>query len=214
MVRFTASALLAFAVSASLVSAQLPDPNGAKNIGVPLGQTIGGQCLSSGNCAQNSGDPTAVTCCAFLVRDGQETIGVCSSSKADVPFQAGKQGCGFGDGASSAPAASIATTSAAPSSTATFFVTTTITPSSTATATNSGPLPTVTLSTVRDDQGPANVGKKNHLQFVQGVCTSDDDCQSTCCSGGVCRNEPALQNGQVCGFVAQLVQARAMKWTA
>ncbi|KAI0141577.1 hypothetical protein GGR57DRAFT_404437 [Xylariaceae sp. FL1272] len=212
MVRFTTSALLAFAMSASIVSAQLPDPNGAKNIGVFEGQTIGGQCLNTENCAQNSGDPTAKACCAFLVRPGQETIGVCSSSKAENPFQQGKQGCGFGDGASSAaPAAS----SVATSSIATSSVATATTPAITATATYSGPLPTITLANVQDGQGKGSVNSKNHTQFVTGVCTSDADCESSCCASGICRNEPALAGtGLVCGFVAELVTARAVTWTA
>ncbi|KAG8167266.1 hypothetical protein KVR01_002955 [Diaporthe batatas] len=60
---------------------------------------------------------------------------------------------------------------------------------------------------VADGQGPANVGVDG-AQFVTGICTSDANCASGCCvlGGGknpdvaVCRNEPALQAGESCGF--------------
>ncbi len=56
------------------------DPAGAKNVGNGVGQQfIGGQCLSSKDCASG--------CCAF-------PCGICSGPGAQ--FQAGKQGCGFG----------------------------------------------------------------------------------------------------------------------
>jgi hypothetical protein len=63
------------------------DPAGEKNVGNGRGgQFIGGQCLSTADCASG--------CCAF-------PCGICSGPGAQ--FQAGKQGCGFG-GAKAAPA--------------------------------------------------------------------------------------------------------------
>jgi hypothetical protein len=57
------------------------DPAGAKNVGNDQGlQFIGGQCLSAADCAS--------ACCAL-------PCGICSGPGAQ--FQAGKQGCGFGD---------------------------------------------------------------------------------------------------------------------
>jgi hypothetical protein len=57
------------------------DPAGAKNVGNGRGQQfIGGQCLKAADCASG--------CCAF-------PCGICSGPGAQ--FQAGKQGCGFGD---------------------------------------------------------------------------------------------------------------------
>jgi hypothetical protein len=58
-----------------------------------------------------------------------------------------------------------------------------------------------------DGQGPNNVGVDG-AQFVTGVCTSDANCASGCCvlGGGkdpnvaVCRNEPALEPDESCGF--------------
>jgi hypothetical protein len=55
------------------------DPAGAKNVGNGKGeQFIGGQCLSTADCASG--------CCAF-------PCGICSGPGAQ--FQAGKEGCGF-----------------------------------------------------------------------------------------------------------------------
>jgi len=65
------------------------DPAGAKNVGNGKGtQFIGGQCLSSADCASG--------CCA-------NPSGICSGVGAQT--QAGKTGCGFGDGATSSAAA-------------------------------------------------------------------------------------------------------------
>jgi hypothetical protein len=56
------------------------DPAGEKNVGNGHGeQFIGGQCLSTADCASG--------CCAF-------PCGICSGPGAQ--FQAGKEGCGFG----------------------------------------------------------------------------------------------------------------------
>ncbi|KAI1103478.1 hypothetical protein F4804DRAFT_333235 [Jackrogersella minutella] len=82
MVQISFLAILAIAIPALAVT---PDPAGAKNVGNGKGvQFIGGQCLSSADCAS--------TCCAFVT--GQN-IGVCSGLGAQT--QAGKAGCGFGD---------------------------------------------------------------------------------------------------------------------
>ncbi|RYP64116.1 hypothetical protein DL770_009250 [Monosporascus sp. CRB-9-2] len=82
----TFSAVFLFALSVlALPSPQLtPDPAGDQNIGNGAGgQFIGGACLSSADCAS--------ACCATL-----NGAGICSGVGAQ--FQAGKQGCGFGDG--------------------------------------------------------------------------------------------------------------------
>lgn len=60
---------------------------------------------------------------------------------------------------------------------------------------------------VGDGQGPNNIGVDG-AQFVTGICTSDANCASGCCvlGGGkdpnvaVCRNEPALEADESCGF--------------
>ncbi|KAI0376711.1 hypothetical protein F5Y04DRAFT_285653 [Hypomontagnella monticulosa] len=86
MVRITFFAVLAAVIPALAVPIS-PDPAGEKNIGNGQGtQFIGGQCLSSADCAS--------TCCAVVT--GQN-FGLCSGLGAQ--FQAGKAGCGFGDGA-------------------------------------------------------------------------------------------------------------------
>jgi hypothetical protein len=57
------------------------DPAGERNVGNGRGQQfIGGQCLGAEDCASG--------CCAL-------PCGICSGPGAQ--FQAGKQGCGFGD---------------------------------------------------------------------------------------------------------------------
>ncbi|KAI5857475.1 hypothetical protein GGS23DRAFT_600807 [Durotheca rogersii] len=101
MVRITSLATLALS---TLSLALTPDPAGEKNVGNGQGvQFIGGQCLSSADCAS--------TCCAVVTG---ESFGVCSGLGAQ--FQAGKAGCGFGDAASpvSGTAAPSASSSAAP----------------------------------------------------------------------------------------------------
>ncbi|KAL7625912.1 hypothetical protein AAE478_005136 [Parahypoxylon ruwenzoriense] len=108
MVRITFLAILALSAT---VLAVTPDPAGEKNIGNGQGaQFIGGQCLSSADCAS--------TCCAVVTG---EDFGVCSGLGAQ--FQAGKAGCGFGDGASAQPAssASPAATSGAAKTNGTAF---------------------------------------------------------------------------------------------
>lgn len=62
------------------------DPAGVKNVGNNAGkQFIGGQCLSTADCASG--------CCAL-------PCGICSGPGAS--FQNGKQGCGFGGGSAAA----------------------------------------------------------------------------------------------------------------
>ncbi|KAI2465261.1 hypothetical protein F4781DRAFT_435612 [Annulohypoxylon bovei var. microspora] len=91
MVRIAFLAFLAVAIPA-LASPISPDPAGAKNVGNGKGiQFIGGQCESSADCAS--------TCCAVVT--GQN-FGLCSGLGAQT--QAGKAGCGFGDGAAAATA--------------------------------------------------------------------------------------------------------------
>ncbi|CAI0654899.1 unnamed protein product, partial [Colletotrichum noveboracense] len=84
MVRFSVAAALFAASVLAAPSPLSPDPAGAKNVGNGQGaQFIGGACLSSKDCAS--------TCCATL-----NGAGICSGLGAQ--FQAGKTGCGFGDG--------------------------------------------------------------------------------------------------------------------
>ncbi|KAI1443006.1 hypothetical protein F5Y02DRAFT_420443 [Annulohypoxylon stygium] len=91
MVRIAFLAFLSVAIPA-LASPISPDPAGAKNVGNGQGiQFIGGQCESSADCAS--------TCCATVT--GQN-FGLCSGLGAQ--FQAGKAGCGFGDGAAASTA--------------------------------------------------------------------------------------------------------------
>jgi len=79
------------------------DPAGVKNVGNGQGkQFIGGQCLSTADCASG--------CCAG-------PSGICSGPGAST--QAGKTGCGFGGGSSSpAPAAPSGSSPAAAPATA------------------------------------------------------------------------------------------------
>ena len=91
IVNTLALAVAAVHAAPHLTARQLPDPaikdkkgSDPKLIGKQL---INGECVNSLNCQSG--------CCATLPRGGQ-TIGVCSGPGAQ--FQAGKQGCGFGDG--------------------------------------------------------------------------------------------------------------------
>ncbi|KAI2613348.1 hypothetical protein GGR54DRAFT_642920 [Hypoxylon sp. NC1633] len=82
MVRIALLATLAIAIPALAIPLG-PDPSGAKNVGNGKGtQFIGGQCLSSADCAS--------TCCAAVAN---QTFALCSGLGAQ--FQAGKTGCGF-----------------------------------------------------------------------------------------------------------------------
>ncbi|KAK9783649.1 putative Biotrophy-associated secreted protein 2 [Seiridium cardinale] len=177
MVRIIFSAALLFAASVFAAPAT-PDPSGDKNIGNAAGlQFIGGECLSSKDCA-------ATACCAF----NNNGRGICSGLGAQT--QAGKTGCGFGDGgassAVSSSAASVATGPAAAPAAA---------PATGSTA--------VTIDT--SAPGAANVGTGNGQQFITGQCLSDADCASACCANpkGVCSAVAVASDSgkQGCGFV-------------
>lgn len=130
-----------------------PDPSGDKNIGNAAGvQFIGGACLSSADCAS--------TCCASL-----SGAGICSGLGAQ--FQAGKQGCGFGDGAAAPPSAPSAVPSRLARPARPSFV----------------PVPGGRVgggggSVNASLPGSQNVGNGNGSQFITGQCLSDADCRS------------------------------------
>ncbi|OHE92602.1 biotrophy-associated secreted protein 2 [Colletotrichum orchidophilum] len=169
MVRFSIAAAFFAASALAIPNPLTPDPSGAKNVGNGKGvQFIGGACLSSKDCAS--------TCCATL-----NGAGICSGLGAQ--FQAGKQGCGFGDGgaAGAAPAASQGAGQATPSMEA-----------AAGSGSNAG------------SGTSSNVGAGNGQQFITGQCLSDADCASGCCNGpkGACAARAvATENGKAgCGF--------------
>ncbi|GJD00494.1 biotrophy-associated secreted protein 2 [Colletotrichum higginsianum] len=167
MVRFFLTAAFLAAAALAIPNPLTPDPAGTKNIGNGHGvQFIGGACLSSRDCAS--------ACCAIL-----SGAGICSGVGAQ--FQAGKQGCGFGDGIGAAPAP--APGRAKPSMEA---------------APDNG------KSGSPGAPGSSNVGAGNGLQFITGQCLSDADCASGCCAGpkGACAARAvAEENGKSgCGF--------------
>lgn len=178
--------LTQYLVAASVLAAPSPvqpDPAGTKNIGNGAGQQfIGGECLSSNDCAETA-------CCAF----NDNGRGVCSGLGAQNA--AGKTGCGFGDGGAS-PATSLAT-SAAPAAT------------SVAAAPNTGNA--AGGATDSSAPGSQNVGTGNGQQFITGQCLSDADCASGCCANpnGVCSAVAvAFDSGkQGCGFTSTGVAA-------
>ncbi|KAF2969158.1 hypothetical protein GQX73_g4402 [Xylaria multiplex] len=185
MVRFSATAtILALAMTVAAVPAPmpaLPDPAGEQNVGNGNnGQFIGGQCLSSNDCALGT------ACCATF-----GSIGLCSGLGAQ--FQAGKTGCGFGDGSSATPAIPDDTSSDNNGS-------------GSGSGSNTG---TVTVSP--GSAGSQNVGLGNGSQFITGQCLSDADCASGCCAtGGACAaaavvNSP--QDARECGFIGTLARA-------
>ncbi|KAL2171360.1 hypothetical protein VTG60DRAFT_3002 [Thermothelomyces hinnuleus] len=80
MVRLTAAAFLAFALSAVSI---IPNNAGARNVGAGNGQQfITGECVNDADCSSQ--------CCADA-----NGVGVCSAEAAQ--FQNGKNGCGFVD---------------------------------------------------------------------------------------------------------------------
>ncbi|KAH8164469.1 hypothetical protein CIB48_g3780 [Xylaria polymorpha] len=191
MVRFTASStILAFALTVAAIPAPmpaLPDPAGANNVGNGNhGQFIGGQCTSSLDCALDT------ACCATF-----GSIGLCSGLQAD--FQAGKTGCGFGDGGSTA-APSVPDNSNSGDDT---------TDNSGSGNTGGGATGTVTVDP--NAAGAANVGAGNGSQFITGQCLSDADCASTCCASDAKCAAPAVVNSpqdpRTCGFVGTLARA-------
>ncbi|KZL84128.1 biotrophy-associated secreted protein 2 [Colletotrichum incanum] len=173
MVRLAFAAALFAATTLAVPNPLTPDPSGDKNVGNGQGvQFIGGACLNSKDCAS--------ACCATL-----SGAGICSGVGAQ--FQAGKQGCGFGDGgAAAAPAPSQEAGQA--------------TPSMESAAGNGSIADTGSSST----PGSSNVGAGNGLQFITGQCLSDADCTSGCCAGpkGACAARAvAEENGKSgCGF--------------
>ncbi|KAK2039597.1 hypothetical protein LZ31DRAFT_598717 [Colletotrichum somersetense] len=182
MVRLSFAAALFAATALAVPSPLTPDPSGDKNVGNGQGaQFIGGACLSSKDCASS--------CCATL-----NGAGICSGVGAQ--FQAGKQGCGFGDGAGGAAGSSggggggAAAENAAPSP-----------PPQTAPSAGGG-----SSGAGQGAAGSQNVGKGNGQQFITGQCLSDADCASGCCAGpkGVCSAVAvANENGKTgCGFTA------------
>ncbi|GAW19317.1 hypothetical protein ANO14919_088030 [Xylariales sp. No.14919] len=189
MVRFSATAtILALAMTVAAVPAlapALPDPAGAANVGNGAHtQFIGGQCLSSADCALDT------ACCATF-----GSIGLCSGLGAQ--FLAGKTGCGFGDGgaAPTVPDDSGSGDSGSDSG------------SETGTGSGNG---STTVVVDPDTAGSQNVGLGNGSQFITGQCLSDADCASGCCAtGGACAaaavvNSP--QDARECGFVGTLAR--------
>jgi hypothetical protein len=146
------------------------DPSGEKNVGNGKGQQfIGGQCLSSKDCGSG--------CCAL-------PCGICSGVGAQ--FQAGKQGCGFGDGRAPVPAPPAANPAPPPPA----------------------PAPMVGAACMGgpkfDPAGEKNVGNGKGQQFIGGQCLNAKDCASGCCAFpcGICSGVGAqFQAGkQGCGF--------------
>ncbi|POS69175.1 biotrophy-associated secreted protein 2 [Diaporthe helianthi] len=82
MVRITAAAVLAFAISALALE---PNDAGAKSVGAGDGsQFITGGCVNDADCSS--------ACCAEISGSG---LGICSAEAASE--QNGKLGCGFVD---------------------------------------------------------------------------------------------------------------------
>jgi len=169
----TVSIIVATLITLASTAVAVPpfDPAGAANVGNGAGkQFITGQCLSNADCGSG--------CCAF-------PTGICSGPGA--AFQQGKEGCGFGSGATpstpsnSPPAANPAETPAAAGPAA------------------GGP--------PFDPAGVKNVGNGKGTQFIGGQCLNSADCGSGCCAGpsGICSGPGAsTQKGKTgCGFVSK-----------
>ncbi|KAI1127026.1 hypothetical protein F5Y10DRAFT_200865 [Nemania abortiva] len=184
MARFTlTAAILALTMTVSAIPAPmpaLPDPAGAGNVGNQNhAQFIGGQCINSNDCALDT------ACCATF-----GSIGLCSGLAAD--FQAGKTGCGFGDGASATTPASSSAAPAAPA----------------ATSGSDSTASTGSFTLDPNAAGAQNVGTGSGQQFITGQCISDADCASGCCAtGGACAARAVVespQDARECGFTASL----------
>jgi len=154
------------------------DPAGAKNVGNQRGQQfIGGQCRNAKDCGSG--------CCAF-------PCGICSGPGAQ--FQAGKQGCGFGDRNKppANPEAARATADAAPA------------PEKGGQGNNNN---NCVGGPKFDPAGDKNVGNQKGQQFIGGQCVNAKDCASGCCAlpCGICSGPGAqFQAGkQGCGFEAK-----------
>ncbi|KAM0325875.1 hypothetical protein ACHAQA_007178 [Verticillium albo-atrum] len=182
MVRFSFVAALFAASVLALPSPVQPDPSGEKNIGNGNGaQFIGGACLSSADCAS--------TCCAVNGNNG----GVCSGLGAQ--FQAGKQGCGFGDGGQAQnPQQPEQPQEQQPQQPQ-------------PDQPNAGQQPEQPAQQPGDANKPGsqNVGAGNGQQFITGQCTSDADCASGCCGAGLCAARAVAEEagGPGCGFAGQ-----------
>ncbi|KAI1273021.1 hypothetical protein F5Y07DRAFT_277907 [Xylaria sp. FL0933] len=202
MVRFTSTAaILAFTLTVTAIPAPapaLPDPAGDANVGNQNhGQFIGGQCINSLDCAAGT------ACCATF-----GDIGLCSGLAAD--FQAGKTGCGFGDG--DANTTTPDTTTGGDASTGSD---TTTGNAGTGDASGSGSSGSSgsasgTVTVDPNTAGAANVGKGDGSQFITGQCLSDADCASTCCAtDGKCAARAVVESAQDardCGFVGTLAR--------
>ncbi|KXJ93532.1 hypothetical protein Micbo1qcDRAFT_174580 [Microdochium bolleyi] len=167
MITITNLILTALAASTAVLSRPNPltaDPSGDKNIGNAAGvQFIGGACLSSRDCAS--------TCCATL-----NGAGICSGLGAQ--FQAGKQGCGFGDGGAGGGGAPPAAPSVSPPDAARPAQPSAVPGNGAPPASGGGAVGGVDASL----PGSQNVGKGNGSQFITGQCLTDADCQSGCCA--------------------------------
>ncbi|KAI0805724.1 hypothetical protein GGR55DRAFT_271662 [Xylaria sp. FL0064] len=190
MVRFSSTAtILALTLTVTAIPAPapaLPDPAGDANVGNQNhGQFIGGQCINSLDCAAGT------ACCATF-----GDIGLCSGLAAD--FQAGKTGCGFGDG--DANTTTPDTTTGGDASTG----------SDTTTGSDGSASGTGTVTVDPNTAGAANVGKGDGSQFITGQCLSDADCASTCCAtDGKCAARAVVESPQDprdCGFVGTLAR--------
>jgi hypothetical protein len=148
------------------------DPAGANNVGNGVGrQFIGGQCLNAKDCASG--------CCAL-------PCGICSGPGAQ--FQAGKQGCGFGDGAPPVVAPPAANPAPPPMM-----------------GGMAGGRGNACVGGPKfDPSGEKNVGNGAGQQFIGGQCLNAKDCASGCCAlpCGICSGPGAqFQAGkQGCGF--------------
>ncbi|KAM0276942.1 hypothetical protein ACHAQH_006227 [Verticillium albo-atrum] len=168
MVRFAFAAALFAAAAFALPSPVVPDPSGEKNIGNGNGvQFIGGACLSSADCASQ--------CCAINGGNG----GVCSGLGAQ--FQAGKQGCGFGDGGQGGQQPQQPQDG------------------------QQQPEEMAQPPANNGTPGSQNVGTGNGQQFITGQCTSDADCASGCCGNGLCAARAVAEEagGPGCGFTTR-----------
>ncbi|KAI8623916.1 hypothetical protein F5Y19DRAFT_343318 [Xylariaceae sp. FL1651] len=212
----TAATILALAMSAAArPSPALPDPAGVPHLGNQNHeQFIGGQCINSLDCATTA-------CCATL-----GSIGVCSGLGAQT--QAGKTGCGFGDGGAAPPASSSPSTAPATDAGSSSSGSGSSSSGSSSSGSGSGSSDSGSGSGSSDSSsssssGSANtgvvtinpnaagsqfVGQKNGQQFITGQCTSDADCASGCCAtGGACAARAVVEgpgSTKQCGFVGTL----------
>ncbi|KAI1355949.1 hypothetical protein F5Y01DRAFT_113653 [Xylaria sp. FL0043] len=207
MVRFTSTAaVLALTLTVTAIPAPapaLPDPAGDANVGNQNhGQFIGGQCINSLDCAAGT------ACCATF-----GDIGLCSGLAAD--FQAGKTGCGFGDGDANTTTPDTTTPDSTTGTTPDASSGSDTTTGSDGSASGSGSSGSSgsasgTVTVDPNTAGAANVGKGDGSQFITGQCLSDADCASTCCAtDGKCAARAVVESPQDprdCGFVGTLAR--------